>query len=189
MFTDDDCYLGEDYFQTAHQVFEGEPFSYCSGRILLYDPSDAAYGAQEQDTFEIISPHSFIPPGRFQGANLIVRRQVFDEIGLFDPVSGAGTPFRCEDIDFVARASHADFTGAHVPELVVYHHRGRKPGEDIRSLDAANNYACGAYYAKFLRRGHLSFLRGWLAEKLFLEKTYGPRFQSLFGSSGARSII
>jgi len=85
MFTDDDCYLGEDYFQTAHQVFEGEPFGYCSGRILLYDPSDAAYGAQEQDTFEIISPYSFIPPGRFQRANLIIRRQVFDEIGLFDP--------------------------------------------------------------------------------------------------------
>ena len=91
----------------------------------------------------------------------------------------AGTPFRCEDIDLVARASHADFTGAHVPELVVYHH-GRKSGEDIRSLNAANNYACGAYYAKFLRRGHLSFPRGWLAEGLFLEKTYGPQFQSLF---------
>jgi len=170
IFTDDDCYLGENYLRAANEVFADGQLSYCGGRILLHDSSDAAYGLEEQDTFELIPPHSFIPPGRFQGANLVVHRRVFDEIGLFDPELGAGTPFRCEDLDFVARASHAGFTGAHVPELVVYHHHGRKPGEDIRALDAANDYACGAYYAKFLRRGHLSYLRGWLAEGLFSRK-------------------
>lgn len=170
VFTDDDCYLGEDYVQTARRIFDEASFSYCGGRILLYDSSDAAYGVQDQETFELIPPRSFIPPGYIQGANLVVHRRVFDEIGLFDPNLGAGTPFRCEDIDFVARASQAGFTGAHVPELVVYHHHGRKPGEDIHSLDAANDYACGAYYAKFLRRGHLSYLRGWLAEGLFSRK-------------------
>jgi len=170
VFTDDDCYLGKNYFQTARHIFDEASFSYCGGQILLYDSSDAAYGVQDQETFELIPPHSFIPPGYIQGANLVVHRRVFEEIGLFDSDLGAGTPFRCEDIDFVARASHAGFTGAHVPELVVYHHHGRKPGEDIRELDAANDYACGAYYAKFLRRGHLSYLRGWLAEGLFSRK-------------------
>ena len=169
-FTDDDCYLGENYFRVASGVFAGGQFSYCGGRILLYDSSDAAYGLEEQEAFELVPPHSFISPGRFQGANLIVHRRVFDEIGLFDTDLGAGTPFRCEDIDLVARASHAGFSGAHVPELVVYHDHGRKPGEDIRALDAANDYASGAYYAKFLRRGHLSYLRGWLAEGLLSRK-------------------
>lgn len=169
-FTDDDCYLGENYFRVASEVFEDEPYSYCGGRILLYDPTDAKYGVEERKTFELVPPNSFIPPGRFQGANLVVHRRVFDEIGLFDPELGAGTPFRCEDLDFVARASHAEFTGAHVPELVVYHHHRRKPGEDIQSLDAANDYACGAYYAKFLRRGHVSYLWGWLQEGLLSRK-------------------
>ena len=170
VFTDDDCYLGENYLQVVSEVFVDGQFSYCGGRILLHDSTDAAYGLEEQDTFELIPPHSFIPPGCFQGANLVLHRRVFDEIGLFDPELGAGTPFRCEDLDFVARASHAGFTGAHVPELVVYHHHGRKPGEDIRALDAANDYACGAYYAKFLGRGQLSYLWGWLAEGLFSRK-------------------
>lgn len=169
-FTDDDCYLGENYFRVAREVFEGEPFSYCGGRILLFDSTDAKYGVEEQETFELVPPNSFIPPGRFQGANLVVHRRVFEKIGLFDPELGVGTPFRCEDLDFVARASHAGFTGAHVPELVVYHHHGRKPGEDIHSLDAANDYGCGAYYAKFLRRGHFSYLWGWLQEGLFSRK-------------------
>jgi glycosyltransferase involved in cell wall biosynthesis len=169
VFTDDDCYLGDGYVRTARTVFGEANFSYCGGRILLHDPADARYGLREQTAFERIPPFSFIPPGQFQGANLVVHRRVFANIGLFDPRLGVGTPFRCGDLDLVARASQAGFAGAHVPELVVYHHHGRA-GEDIRALDAANDYACGAYYAKFLRGGELSYLRGWLAEGLLSRK-------------------
>lgn len=161
-FTDDDCYLGEGYFRVASEVFDDGRFSYCGGRILLYDSSDASYGLQEQKTFELIPPHSFIAPGRIQGANLIVHRRVVDEIGRFDTDLGAGTPFRCEDIDFVARASQAGLAGAHVPKLVVYHHHGRKPGEEIAQLERENAYARGAYYAKFLAKGHLFYAWRWL---------------------------
>jgi len=162
VFTDDDCYLGPDYFKVAHAVFDDSLFSYCGGRILLYDSEDAAYGLSEIDTFEQVPPHSFIPPGRFQGANLVVHRRVFDQIGAFDVELGAGTPFRCEDVDFVARASRAGFTGAYVPELVVYHHHGRKPGQEIEHLKSKNAYARGAYYAKFLTAGYPSYAWYWL---------------------------
>lgn len=170
VFTDDDCYLGENYLDVASTVFEDGRFSYCGGRILLHDRSDAPYGLQEQESFERVPPHSFIPTGRFQGANLIVHRRVFDAVGTFDPDLGAGTPFRCEDIEFVARASHAGFAGAHVPELVVYHHHGRKPGEEIEALDKKNDVARGAYYAKFLCEGKLSYLSGWLRHGLLSRK-------------------
>ena len=169
-FTDDDCYLGDNYFHIVRQVFTDSPFSYCGGRILLYDTSDAAYGLREQETYELIPAHSFIPTGCFQGANLVVHRRVFDTIGRFDTDLGAGTPFRCEDIEFVARASQAGFAGAHIPGLVVYHHHGRKPGADIEKLAAANDYARGAYYAKFIRQGYFTYLRGWLRESLFYRK-------------------
>lgn len=100
--------------------------------------------------------------GKIQGANMIVQRTVFERIGGFDPEFGAGTRFRCEDIDLVARASMAGFTGAHIPELVVYHHHGRKVGPQTRRLERENDYACGAYYAKFILNGHPSFIFGWL---------------------------
>jgi hypothetical protein len=169
-FTDDDCYLGDDYFRIARHVFTNGSYSYCGGRILLYDTSDAAYGLREQETFELVPAHSFIPTGYFQGANLVVHRRVFDAVGQFDTRLGAGTPFRCEDVEFIARASQAGFAGAHVPELVVYHHHGRKPGADIEHLAAANDYARGAYYAKLIQQGHLSYLRGWLQNSLLHRK-------------------
>ena len=93
---------------------------------------------------------------------MVVSRKVFDRIGLFDPDLGAGTPFRCEDIDFCAKASWAGFTGAHVPELVVCHHHGRKPGKVIANLCLANDYARGAYYMKYLFKGHFSYLKNWI---------------------------
>jgi hypothetical protein len=171
VFTDDDCYLGPGYFRVAHTVFDGSPFSYCGGRILLHDSADAAYGLSESDTFERVPPRTFIPPGQFQGANLVVHRRVFDQIGTFDVELGAGTPFRCEDVDFVARASQAGFAGAHVPELVVYHHHGRKPGQEIERLKRKNAYARGAYYAKFLAAGYLSFAWHWVRRSLLRRRS------------------
>lgn len=100
--------------------------------------------------------------GKIQGANMVVQRKVFCQIGDFDPEFGAGTRFRCEDIDLVARASMAGFTGAHIPELVVYHHHGRKVGRETRRLERENDYSCGAYYAKFIMTGNYNFILGWL---------------------------
>ncbi|MBD3275518.1 MAG: glycosyltransferase, partial [Candidatus Marinimicrobia bacterium] len=99
VFTDDDCYLDEDYINIANEIFENKPFAYCGGPILLYDKTDARYGIMEQDYFELIPPHSFLYPGKFQGANLIINREIYEKIGGFDQELGAGTPFRCEDID------------------------------------------------------------------------------------------
>jgi hypothetical protein len=56
----------------------------------------------------------------------------------------------------------AGFTGAHVPDLVVYHHHGRKPGPDIQRLAEMNDYARGAYYMTFLLRGNLTYLKNWI---------------------------
>lgn len=89
------------------------------------------------------------------------RRNVIERVGAFDPSLGAGTPFRCEDIDYAARASLAGFFGAHVPELVVYHHHGRKEGTEIEELKRLNDIARGGYYVKRLREGQLSYLALW----------------------------
>ena len=172
VFTDDDCYLETGYLLKAGCIFASEQFDYCGGKILLYDQSDSPYGCDLRETFKLVPPHSFIRPGEFQGANMIVHRKVVEKIGGFDPMLGAGTPFRCEDIEYCARASMEGFAGAYVPGLVVFHHHGRKPGSDITRLAELNDFARGAYYMKFLVRGNLKFFGGWLRLSLHWDKRH-----------------
>jgi glycosyltransferase involved in cell wall biosynthesis len=161
-FTDDDCYLAKDYMHKAATVFEGSGFQFCGGKILLYDPTDAMYSVNYQDHFEIVPAFSFIRGGRFQGANMVISRQVFEKIGGFDTALGAGTRFRCEDIEFIGRASMNGFTGAHVPDLVVYHHHGRKrPSRALKILIRKNEMARGAYYASMISQGFSTYWKDW----------------------------
>ena len=165
-FTDDDCYLSPGYLSIAVKNFGRNIFQYCGGRILAHDPSDSLYGCSLQTRRQNIPPYSFVPAGLIQGANMIIRREVFKAIGEFDPNFGAGTRFRCEDIDLIGRASMAGFTGAYVPDLVVYHHHCREDGPDIERLVRANDHARGAYFAKFLINGHFAYLRGWISSAI-----------------------
>lgn len=168
VFTDDDCYIAPDFLKTIKEVFRTKPIDYCGGRILLFDEFDSAYGCDFSPIFRMIPPRTFLAPGAIQGANMIFRRAVTDRVGDFDTSLGAGTPFRCEDIDYCTRASWAGFVGAHVPDLVVYHHHGRKPGKDVTELQRANQYAEGAYYAKCFFSGILSARRCfWILAEQF----------------------
>lgn len=174
-FTDDDCYLAPEYLTTVVKIFDSGSFHYCGGRILRYDISDSLYACNESLESKIFPPYYALEPGAIQGANMVFHKKVVEKIGLFDPMFGAGTAFRCEDIDYCVRASLAGFTGAYVPELVVYHHHGRKPGNDIDELEKSNAYARGAYYTKFiLKEKRLSikssFLKNWIRLRFIKER-------------------
>lgn len=119
-FTDDDCYPAAGYFKNVISAFATGEFYYCGGRILLYDKTDSTYGCNYSLTREIIAPYSFIPAGIIQGANMVIDRKLVDEIGVFDPMFGAGTSFRCEDIDYCAKASMSeDKFGGHYTYLLL----------------------------------------------------------------------
>ena len=132
-FTDDDCCLSDDYFQTLIGLFQSNRFQYCGGRILRLDLSDSLYACDESEAMKVFPPCTVLEPGEIQGANMVFQKKVVQNIGPFDPMFGAGTAFRCEDIDYCVRASLAGFTGAYVPQLVVYHHHGL--GNDISAED------------------------------------------------------
>jgi len=192
IFLDDDCYFGEHYLFYAVQAFAKGEFDYASGRILNYDPTDAPYGSNEREQFELTPAHSFIPVGKFQGTNFIMTRKLYQKVGGYDPLFGTSKGFRCEDIDYCARASAAGFAGAHLPQLVVFHHHGRKPGESRNRLHKANAVAAGGYYAKNIVSGRFFYLSGWFKtfrpthKKEFLWQLYGAfkylgvRLQKLF---------
>ena len=92
-----------------------------------------------------------------QGSNFAIRRATFNDIGGFDVALGAGKKYRCEDIDFIARAVQAGWSAVYDPALVVYHHHGRRDGDHLESLRYDNSYASGAFFAKMLRLNYRNY--------------------------------
>jgi GT2 family glycosyltransferase len=149
-FIDDDVYLSPDYFVRLVEIFERNEVGYCGGRILLHDPTDLAITVRTTTKLERIPPRGFITAGVIQGCNMAFRRGVLEAIGGFDPMLGPGTPFICEDLDLAARASAAGWGGGYFPDLLVYHHHGRKTRAQEAALVRSYSLGRGAYFAKFI---------------------------------------
>ena len=153
-FTDDDCYPAPDFLSSLWSVFGDPSVGYISGRIPLYDPADAGKGGVRHPEPATFPPNSFIGPGSlFGGANMAFRRQVLVEIGGFDPLFGPGALFNCEDYDAAGRASAIGWKGQYRPEIIVWHHHGRKEA-DLPPLMKSYGIGIGAYHMKILLRGH-----------------------------------
>lgn len=161
VFTDDDCYLAPDYLDALSRHFDAERYAWGGGRILCFDPEDADYGVQTQSHFEAFAPHTRLRAGRIQGSNMLVHRRVFERVGGFREDFGSGTPFRCDDVELLARASLAGFAGAYIPELVVHHHHGRKPGAPLVRWMRDDDIGRGVYYAAMIEAGHSAYWGDW----------------------------
>ncbi len=157
-FTDDDCYPDPEIVDAWLQVFREPTIDYAGGRIELFDPSDAEVTIKTDLRPCLIPALSFVKPGFLHGALLAFRRQVIDQVGQFNPLLGAGAPFKSgEDCDYVQRASELGFIGLYTPTPVVWHHHGRKVG-DVPPLLRAYDLGRGAFYAGiFSRRPHILF--------------------------------
>jgi glycosyltransferase involved in cell wall biosynthesis len=173
--TDDDCYPAPDWLDAIMDRFRaavptvrgpyGAPigYGYLGGRIDLHDPTDADITTQHRPYPVDWSPGVAPLAGDIHGANMAFRRAVWAEVHGFDERFGAGTPYACEDIDFVTRASLAGHWGLYCPDAVVSHHHGRKPGRDTTALHRIYARGRGAYFAKQMltsAHGH-GFARLW----------------------------
>jgi glycosyltransferase involved in cell wall biosynthesis len=173
-FTDDDCYVAPDYIDRIHDAFQDTALGFCGGRVSLFDPSDYPITITDREARLDFPAGAFISAGEIHGANMLFRRSILEAIGGFDPELGAGTPFKCEDVDALARALHAGWAGAYLPEITVAHHHGRKPA-DVPALRRSYSVGRGAYMAKFIllsatrrvyaRRWYWEFRRSFRAGK------------------------
>jgi glycosyltransferase involved in cell wall biosynthesis len=163
VFTDDDCYPATDFLDRLAEVFRDPAVGFAGGRILLHDPHDSAVSIRTEQAPTVIPAHSVVPAGLIQGANMAFRRSVLERIGGFDDALGAGTPFCSEDVDAVARASAAGFTGGYFPGPTVAHHHRRRDPAEVAELWRRYDRGRGAYYAKcildFPERGR--YARFW----------------------------
>lgn len=164
VFLDDDVYFEPGYFRDVLDLFgeHDDTLGVVGGRILRHDPSDSLYGCQLSERARNYAPGDWIRPGAIQGANFVATRACFNALGGFDEALGAGAKYRCEDIDFIARALQRGFSARYEPSLVTYHDHGRKDGEDIEALRRANSHAAGAFFAKMTGMGYRVYWP-WLA--------------------------
>jgi LPS sulfotransferase NodH/GT2 family glycosyltransferase len=157
VFTDDDCYLGTNYFTALSTLWDEQSFQYGGGQVLMYDESlDPRIAGLTIYQRQNIPPRVILTAGSIQGANMFFARQVFQRAGLFNENMGSGTPFPCEDIEMATRASVHGFHGVLLPELKVVHDHRRKRGSPEADWTAEGyDFGRGAYYAALLAAGYI----------------------------------
>jgi glycosyltransferase involved in cell wall biosynthesis len=182
-FTDDDCLLDGDYLKALKFRFEQEDVDYAGGQVVPADP-DHLQCTTTFDREKVIPPYSFIPAGMIKGANMVFRKKVNDRIGWFDPFLGLGAPLcSAEDSDYLARISWAGFRGVLDPNLIVFHHHGRKSGSvQHRRTQYGYDVGRGAFLWKCILRGDLSVWRHWFAPYFKKEAPRERMFREISGA-------
>lgn len=159
-FTDDDCLLAPESLRRLVAGFAVAPIGFASGRVLPAGESEAPAAIQDDRRPAPVSPSRAVRPGQLQGANFAVTALAARRVGGFDPRLGAGTPFRCEDIDVVARMLSVGIHGMHLPDVVVWHAHGRDAAA-VRHLERANDRARGAFWARRIQSRDAGYAADW----------------------------
>lgn len=146
-FTDDDCYVDENWLNNWFKVFKNKNIGYASGRIMLYDQEDYRVTINESMVGIDVSKKDLAPAGMVQGANMCFRKEAIIQAGMFDSDFGAGTPFSGEDWELAMRISADGWRGGYFPDPFVWHHHGRK-ADAADKLHIYYLIGEGALYAK-----------------------------------------
>jgi glycosyltransferase involved in cell wall biosynthesis len=145
-FTDDDCTLPEDWLAILFGNLTPAP----------HDPQRCFIPAIEFDRPRVHRGPLLWSRGLLgMGANMIIRRSVFDTIGLFDEDLGPGGPhFTGEEVEITYRALQHGFEVQQRPDLRVVHW-GARPlaGGVAKQLINSGYFAVGSGYGKHLRSG------------------------------------
>jgi glycosyltransferase involved in cell wall biosynthesis len=169
-FTDDDCRVREDWIASLQQVFGANPdAAIVFGRVTV--PSDVDGSHRYAAQFEPITREyqNCFPPADTPwgiGANMAFRRSVFDEVGTFDPLLGAGAKFpAAEEYDLTIRSLAAGMKVLNAAEVSVLH-LGVRESDVASALVSGYGVAIGAALAKHVRLGTKNgvyLLAGWVA--------------------------
>ncbi|MCJ2072059.1 glycosyltransferase [Methylobacterium sp. J-030] len=163
VFTDDDCYMDENYLTILHDKFDPKVFQYGSGEIGRAS-RDYDWGVAHTEWWSfkeegaILRPRSFISPGFIQGANMFFLREVLAATGGVRKVG----PIDSNDAMTAHLASQAGYTGVMLRGPKVYHDHGRKANtpeaEHVKDMYAV---VTGAYFAQLAASGGKDFFQYW----------------------------
>jgi O-antigen biosynthesis protein len=150
-FTDDDCRAAPDWVTCIKSIFDADPdVGIVCGRVYAPDYlRDKGFTTEfEPDRREW--QRQFPPPDRDWGitANFAARREIFTDLGRFDPMLGAGTALRAgEEPDLIFRVLKAGRKVINAREVQVEHLGVRSFGQP--SSDLWRSYGVGTAAALF----------------------------------------
>jgi glycosyltransferase involved in cell wall biosynthesis len=177
VLTDDDCRLQSDYFVELLRLYANDTTpALRGGRVELGDKSDLELTIKTDTVakcwdLEIHSAKQENLGNCFLGCNLFMTRQVYERLGPFDENFGVdGRIPAGEDTEYIFRAYAAGLKIEYIPNIVVFHHHGRKTPLDARRLWQNYMTGSGGLYAKYLfRRPSLCGQVRWDARALVKE--------------------
>ncbi len=125
-FTDSDCVAHPEWLRDAIEAFDSLSVGAVAGNIEGYTPSNIVeafnglftlQGLRVAKTFT----HFSLDTGGFATTNLVMRRDVFDRVGEFDPMLGANRDVCAEDHDLCARIYKAGFSIKTIERGTIHH--------------------------------------------------------------------
>lgn len=160
MFCDDDGVLAPDYFTVLMRLYADAPgMTMIGGCVLLGNPDDLPYTIKTESEPAVY--HGRYPGGFIHGCNMTFSRTIYEAIGLMDERFGAGALFpSADESDYIHRAHKAGAIVRYCPELIAYHHHGRRDPAEVRRLFDGYMIGDGALFAKHWNNGLLRCLIG-----------------------------
>ena len=161
VFTDDDCIPDPKWLATIAREFASDPsLGVLGGRVELFDKQDRPVTIRS-------FPERTSIESRDQlflfliGANMSIRRKIFDVVGDFDPFLGPGSRIGAvmEDLDFLYRVFREKFKIIYSPDVLVYHNHGRTTDAQIQALNHRYVVGRGAFYCKHILGGDRKVLK------------------------------
>jgi len=155
-FTDDDCRLSADYVREFLRHDANDTgLVLRGGRVELGEPTDLPITINTSDTLtrwslkDNSARHGCLS-GPISGCNMTMRRALVERLGPFDERLGAGADIpSAEDSDYNFRAYLAGATLEYVPDMIVFHHHGRKTKAAARELQIGYEIGNGALYLRY----------------------------------------
>jgi glycosyltransferase involved in cell wall biosynthesis len=156
VLTDDDCRLREDYFLELLRLdaADGE-LALRGGRVELGDSADLPLtiktDADRRQWHLSNNSARYENLGNcFPGCNLFMRRAVYERLGPFDERFGVGSLPASEDTEYIFRAYTNGIKIEYIPDIVLFHHHGRRSPADAQLLFRKYMIGSGGVYAKYL---------------------------------------
>jgi GT2 family glycosyltransferase len=175
-FTDDDCLVGKNWLCATLREFARHPtLSVLGGRVMLADARDHPVSIRLHGRPEhITSAHQVMT--FMSGSNMVFRREVFSQVGLFDATFGKGRHTgSAEDIDMLYRVLKHACTMRYSPRVVVMHAHGRRTDDALRTLRREYVRGRGAFYCKFLGDRQVARMAYWEVRRLLRDLLRVPR--------------
>jgi GT2 family glycosyltransferase len=156
--TDDDCRLHGEHINDLLRHAAGDTdLVLRGGRIKLGDQTDRPYSIDTRPmrmrwTRTAKSPRWENVTACILGCNMTMRRALVERLGPFDEDFGPGTSIGSgDDSEFAFRAYLSGVALEHVPDMIVFHHHGRKSSAAARALFRRYMIGSGALNMKFGR--------------------------------------